>query len=135
MLPFPAPLVGRVVRFLAARRSPEDAEEWLARYPESAWPLEVWEFLASVYRKGKRNVSAIASPGVGFVTTHASVWDYDRRVPILFWRKGMRTAPREDHISTVNILPTIAAQIGLVLPAGLDGRCLSGVEGVACPVR
>ena len=83
----------------------------------------------------KRNVSAIASPGVGFVTTHASVWDYDRRVPILFWRKGMRTAPREDHISTVNILPTIAAQIGLALPAGSDGRCLNGVEGVACPVR
>ena len=83
----------------------------------------------------KRNVSAIASPGVGFVTTHASVWDYDRRVPILFWRKGMRTAPREDHISTVNILPTIAAQIGLALPSGSDGRCLNGVEGVACPVR
>ena len=83
----------------------------------------------------KRNVSPIVSPGVGYVATHGSVWDYDRRVPILFWRKGMRSAPRQDHISTVNILPTIAAQIGLVLPARLDGRCLSGVEGVACPVR
>ena len=83
----------------------------------------------------KRNVSPIVSPGVGYVATHGSVWDYDRRVPILFWRKGMRSAPRQDHISTVNILPTIAAQIGLVLPARLDGRCLSGVEGVACLVR
>jgi hypothetical protein len=83
----------------------------------------------------RRNVSPIVSPGVGYVATHGSVWDYDRRVPILFWRKGMRSAPRQDHISTVNILPTIAAQIGLVLPARLDGRCLSGVEGFACPVR
>lgn len=83
----------------------------------------------------KRNVSPIARPGVGYVATHGSVWDYDRRVPILFWRKGMQPAPREEHISTVNILPTIAAQIGLALPAGLDGRCLNGVEGVACPVR
>ena len=83
----------------------------------------------------KRNVSPIASPGVGYVATHGSVWDYDRRVPILFWRKGMQPAPREDHISTVNILPTIAAQIGLALPSGSDGRCLNGVEGVACPVR
>ena len=83
----------------------------------------------------KRNVSPIVNPGVGYVATHGSVWDYDRRVPILFWRKGMRSAPRQDHISTVNILPTIAAQIGLALPAGLDGRCLNGVEGVACPVR
>ena len=83
----------------------------------------------------KRNVSSIVSPGVGYVATHGSVWDYDRRVPILFWRKGMRSAPRQDHISTVNILPTVAAQIGLVLPVGLDGRCLNGVEGVACSVR
>jgi len=83
----------------------------------------------------KRNVSPIVNPGVGYVATHGSVWDYDRRVPILFWRKGMRPASRQDHISTVNILPTIAAQIGLALPAGLDGRCLNGVEGVACPVR
>ena len=83
----------------------------------------------------KRNISPIVSPGVGYVTTHGSVWDYDRRVPILFWRKGMRPAPRQDHISTVNILPTIAAQIGLALPAGLDGRCLNGVDGAACPAR
>lgn len=83
----------------------------------------------------KRNVSPIVSPGVGYVATHGSVWDYDRRVPILFWRKGMRSAPRLEHVSTVNILPTLAAQIGLVLPVGLDGRCLNGVEGVACPAR
>lgn len=83
----------------------------------------------------KKYVSPIATPGVGYVATHGSVWDYDRRVPILFWRKGMQAANRNEHISTVNILPTIAAQIGLALPARLDGRCLNGVEGVACPVR
>ena len=83
----------------------------------------------------KKDISPIARPGVGYVATHGTVWDYDRRVPILFWRKGMRLAPRQDHVSTVNILPTIAAQIGLALPRRLDGRCLSSVEGVACPVR
>jgi predicted AlkP superfamily pyrophosphatase or phosphodiesterase len=83
----------------------------------------------------KRYVSPIATPGTGYVATHGSVWDYDRRVPILFWRKGMRPSDRQDHVSTVNILPTLAAQIGLALPTRLDGRCLNGVEGVACPVR
>ena len=39
----------------------------------------------------KRNVSPIVNPGVGYVATHGSVWDYDRRVPILFWRRGMRS--------------------------------------------
>jgi predicted AlkP superfamily pyrophosphatase or phosphodiesterase len=83
----------------------------------------------------KKYVSPIAKPGQGYVATHGSVWDYDRRVPILLWRKGMRPADRQDHISTVNILPTIAAEIDLALPSQLDGRCLNGVEGVACPVR
>jgi phosphonoacetate hydrolase len=83
----------------------------------------------------KQHVSSIAEPGVGYVATHGTVWDYDRRLPILFWRKGMRPNAREDHISTVNILPTVAAQIGLPLSGQLDGKCLDGVEGVACPVR
>jgi predicted AlkP superfamily pyrophosphatase or phosphodiesterase len=81
----------------------------------------------------KRYVSTIAEPGVGYVATHGSPWDYDRRVPILFWRKGMLPNDRQDHISTVNVLPTIAAEIGLALPGKVDGRCLNGVEGVACP--
>jgi predicted AlkP superfamily pyrophosphatase or phosphodiesterase len=83
----------------------------------------------------KKYVSPITKPSEGYVATHGSVWDYDRRVPILMWRKGMRPSNRQDHISTVNILPTIAAEIGLALPTQLDGRCLNGVEGVACPVR
>ena len=83
----------------------------------------------------KKYVSPITKPSEGYVATHGSVWDYDRRVPILMWRKGMRPSDRQDHISTVSILPTIAAEIGLALPAQLDGRCLNGVEGVACQVR
>jgi predicted AlkP superfamily pyrophosphatase or phosphodiesterase len=83
----------------------------------------------------KRYVSTIAEPGVGYVATHGSPWDYDRRVPILFWRKGMRPNDRQDHVSTVDILPTVAVQIGLALPGKVDGRCLDGVEGVACAGR
>ena len=29
-----------------------------------------------------------------YVATHGSAWDYDRRVPVLFWRKGMAAAPK-----------------------------------------
>ena len=83
----------------------------------------------------KEYVSPIARPGPGYATTHGSVWNYDRRLPIIYWRKGMRPNERSDHVSTVTILPTLAAQIGLALPPRLDGRCLGSVEGVACPVR
>ncbi len=35
----------------------------------------------------KKGVSLVAKPHEGDVATHGSPWDYDRRVPILFWRK------------------------------------------------
>lgn len=83
----------------------------------------------------KKYVSPILKPSAGYVATHGSVWDYDRRVPILFWRKGMTPSDRQDHISTVNILPTLAAEIGLALPGKLDGRCLDRIQGITCPTR
>jgi predicted AlkP superfamily pyrophosphatase or phosphodiesterase len=66
----------------------------------------------------------------GYVATHGSAWDYDRRVPILFWRRGMRGFEQPMAVETVDILPTIAAMIGLAVPAGsIDGRCLDLIEG------
>ena len=82
----------------------------------------------------KQYVSPIAKPGPGYVSTHGSVWDYDRRVPILFWRRGMTSSNRPDHIATVDILPTLAAEIGVPLSRPLDGHCLS-IQGVTCPSR
>ena len=69
-----------------------------------------------------------------YATTHGSPWDYDRRVPILFWRPGMPAANREEAIETVDIMPTLAAMIGLPLaPQSVDGKCLAGISGIACP--
>jgi arylsulfatase A-like enzyme len=63
-----------------------------------------------------------------YVATHGSPWDYDRRVPILFWRKGMGPGPREEAIDTVDIMPTLAATLGLSLaPGSVDGKCLATV--------
>ena len=83
----------------------------------------------------KQNVTPIPSPSVGYVSTHGSVWDSDRRVPILFWRKGMSAVSSNSAVETVDILPTLAATIGLQLaPRSIDGRCLP-VQGAACPAR
>ena len=66
--------------------------------------------------------------------THGSPWDYDRRVPILFWRKGMTGFEQPLSVETVDIVPTLAATIGLPV-SGLDGRCLDLDPGAAstCP--
>jgi arylsulfatase A-like enzyme len=61
----------------------------------------------------------------GYVATHGSLWDYDRRVPILFWRKGMAPFEQPLPVETVDILPTLGSLIGVPVPAdSVDGRCL-----------
>ncbi|WP_260924996.1 alkaline phosphatase family protein [Novosphingobium sp. 9] len=71
-------------------------------------------------------------PRPGAVATHGSPWDYDRRVPMLFWRKGMIGFEQPDPVETVDIAPTLAATVGLVEPKGTwDGRCLDIAAGEA----
>jgi Type I phosphodiesterase / nucleotide pyrophosphatase len=83
----------------------------------------------------KRDITPIADTS-RFVATHGSVWDYDRRVPILFWRKGMSGTTVEHSAETTDILPTLAGMIGLpVSPGSIDGHCLAEVSGTSCPAR
>jgi predicted AlkP superfamily pyrophosphatase or phosphodiesterase len=73
-----------------------------------------------------------ATPSATYVSTHGSPWDYDRRVPILFWWKG--GAPRERilPLDTADIAPTIAAVTGVKPPADVDGRCRPLGSGHDC---
>jgi hypothetical protein len=79
-----------------------------------------------------RAVVPIPEPGPGFIATHGSAWDYDRRVPLLFWRKGLPGFEQPAPVETVDIAPTLAALVGLSEPAGTwDGRCLDIYAGEA----
>jgi hypothetical protein len=81
-------------------------------------------------------VTPIPEGSRGSVATHGSVWDYDRRVPILFWRRGLTPFEQPMSVETVDIMPTLAGLIGLPLaPGAVDGRCLdldAGPEST-CP--
>ncbi|MEO5641038.1 MAG: alkaline phosphatase family protein [Sphingomicrobium sp.] len=84
----------------------------------------------------RRRVTPIADTSTSSVATHGSAWDYDRRVPILFWRKDMPAMVSDAVIESVDIAPTLAAWIGVSLqPRAVDGHCLMSVPGVACPAR
>ena len=83
----------------------------------------------------KKDVTPIADT-TRVVATHGSVWDYDRRVPILFWRPGGRGASIDRDVETTDIMPTLASMIGLpVAPGSIDGHCLADVPGAFCPAR
>ena len=84
----------------------------------------------------KRDITPIADTS-RYVATHGSPWDYDRRVPILFWRHGpARAAPSDAPSRPTDIMPTLAAMIGLAVAARLDRRPLPGERALpacACP--
>ncbi|HEU0067356.1 MAG TPA: alkaline phosphatase family protein [Sphingomonas sp.] len=84
----------------------------------------------------KPRITSIVTPAAGYVETHGSPWDYDRRVPLLFWRKGMVGFEQALSVETVDIAPTLAATIGLATP-GVDGRCLDldAGAGDTCAAR
>ena len=93
-----------------------------------------WAFADETFRDLKsRDITPIADT-TRYVATHGSPWDYDRRVPILFWRPGATGATIEHSAETIDIMPTLAGMIGLPVEAGsVDGRCLSDVPGACTP--
>jgi hypothetical protein len=83
----------------------------------------------------KRDITPIADTST-HVATHGSPWDYDRRVPILFWRPGASGATIEHSAETTDIMPTLASMIGVpVQPGSVDGHCLADVPGAHCAIR
>jgi predicted AlkP superfamily pyrophosphatase or phosphodiesterase len=78
----------------------------------------------------KPRVMAIPVASGGYVATHGSPWNYDRRVPILFWRAGMAGFDHAGGVETVDFAPTLANTIGLAVP-GVDGKCLDLTRGGA----
>lgn len=112
--------------------------------PPEAWTLR--ERAAASFYRGrsgdllvllKPRVVPIADPSKGYVATHGSPWDYDRRVPILFWWRGMSGYEQPNSIETVDIMPTLAGLVGLpIKPGEIDGHCrdLDPGPGSTCPV-
>jgi predicted AlkP superfamily pyrophosphatase or phosphodiesterase len=81
-------------------------------------------------------VTPIFDTNRGYVSTHGSPWDYDRKVPILFWRKGITPFEQPLAVETADILPTLASVIGVpITPGTIDGRCLDLDEGPASTCR
>lgn len=121
--------------------------EQLSAMPIPTGPVEEWTMAertrASFHpdRSGdfivllKKAVTPIASTGRGYVATHGSPWDYDRRVPILFWHKDIAHFEQPLSVKTVDIAPTLAALIGVEISEDeIDGQCLDidGGEANSC---
>jgi len=63
------------------------------------------------------------------VASHGSPWNYDRRVPMIFWWPGASGFEQPLPVETVDIAPTLAKLFRVATPP-LDGRCLD-LDGTA----
>jgi arylsulfatase A-like enzyme len=63
--------------------------------------------------------------GIPTGTSHGSPYDYDRRVPVLFFGPGVGQGRDHGTISVVDIVPTLLALLGCEVAAELDGRALA----------
>jgi predicted AlkP superfamily pyrophosphatase or phosphodiesterase len=114
------------LRAAAAPVGPPDRWSLIERAKASFDPERSGDFLVLL----KPRVTPIFDTSRGYVATHGSPWDYDRRVPILFWGKNLRPFEQPLAVETADILPTLASLIGVSIPAGtIDGRCLDLAEG------
>jgi predicted AlkP superfamily pyrophosphatase or phosphodiesterase len=117
-------------------------KEELIAAPSPKPPVEDWTLIErarasfDAERSGdfivmlKPFVTPIPDLGQGYVATHGSPWGYDRRVPILFWWKGVAPFEQPNGVETADIMPTLASLIGLPVPASeIDGRCLDLTAG------
>jgi predicted AlkP superfamily pyrophosphatase or phosphodiesterase len=56
-------------------------------------------------------------------TTHGTSYDYDQRVPLVFFGDGIRAVQSQDAVTPADVAPTLARLAGIELK-GTDGRAL-----------
>ncbi len=153
-LPAPARARALAAAVAAYRAHPQVAAAYtraeIAATSSPSGPPETWSLLQRArasfdpQRSGdfyvilRPRITPLPDASHGSVATHGSAWDYDRRVPILFWRRGLAGFEQPLSVETVDIMPTLAGLIGLPLaPGSVDGRCLDIVAGpeTNCPIR
>jgi predicted AlkP superfamily pyrophosphatase or phosphodiesterase len=73
--------------------------------------------------------ASVKNADTDYTSSHGSVWGYDRRVPILFWWRGVQGFEQPTAVETVDIAPTLGKLIGLEIPPyEIDGRALPLVQ-------
>jgi hypothetical protein len=59
------------------------------------------------------------------IAMHGQPTDFDARVPIILWGRGVRRGVYESRVATVDIAPTLARLLDVTPAEPLDGRVLT----------
>jgi predicted AlkP superfamily pyrophosphatase or phosphodiesterase len=110
--------------------TPVDELSLAERFAESYDPQRSADLFVALLPYASTGVPA--RPGDA-IAGHGSLWNYDRRVPIVFWWPGAQGFEQSLPVETVDIAPTLAKLSRIKTPE-LDGRCLNldGERGDSC---
>lgn len=64
-------------------------------------------------------------------TTHGTPWDYDARIPLVFWGRGVRAGRVDAPAASVDLAPTLGRLLGLDYPPGQGSSVRA--EALAAP--
>ncbi len=122
---------------------PDEVAEYLEKYLEASPHVhEVWrpeelpsdrafarEYANSYHPVNSGDVILQTAEGClirgSHGTDHGSAWDYDRRIPLIFYGPGIAAGHLDAEAHSIDIAPTWAAWIGVATPEDLDGQVLS----------
>jgi arylsulfatase A-like enzyme len=65
--------------------------------------------------------------GAGRGTASGSLYRYDTDVPLIFYGAGFRPGRQSEDVEAIDIAPTLAALLGMPVPAAATGSVLSQV--------
>jgi len=57
-------------------------------------------------------------------TTHGSLYDYDRSIPLVFYGAGVTSGSDSTPANSIDIAPTLLNVLGIPVPSDLDGKSL-----------
>ena len=64
----------------------------------------------------------------GLMLKNLGIYEAIHRIPFILRYPGCHAGRESGMIESVDLFPTLCALAGLPLPAGLDGRCVAGVD-------
>lgn len=69
-------------------------------------------------------LTLLAAKAGEIFASHGSPYDYDRRIPLIFWSRGVIPDFRSLPVELVDLAPTLAARLAISPEEAVDGRAL-----------
>ena len=93
-------------------------DEWERRFRNSFHPVRSGDVILSYHPE------YVEDYGLGRGISYGSLYNYDVRVPLVFYGPQFRTGVFESPVESVDVAPTLARAMGVAAPSSATGRVL-----------